>query len=64
MKEVTGSKSEIVFAALPGTTPRFASPTSGCARELIGWEPKVELADGLRMTIEQSGRERLIGDLD
>jgi dTDP-glucose 4,6-dehydratase len=62
--EVTGSKSEIVFAALPVDDPQVRQPDIGRARELLGWEPKVELADGLRMTIEQAGRERLIGALD
>jgi hypothetical protein len=28
---------------------------------VLEWEPEVELADGLRMTIEQSGIERLMG---
>jgi dTDP-glucose 4,6-dehydratase len=64
VKEVAGSKSEIVFAALPVDDPQVRQPDIGRARELLGWEPKVELADGLRMTIEQSGRERLIGSLD
>jgi dTDP-glucose 4,6-dehydratase len=64
VKEVAGSKSEIVFAALPVDDPQVRQPDIGRARELLGWEPKVELADGLRMTIEQAGRERLIGDLD
>ena len=31
------------------------------AKELLGWEPEVELRDGLRMTIEQAGVERLVG---
>jgi dTDP-glucose 4,6-dehydratase len=64
VKEVTGSKSEIVFAALPVDDPQVRQPDISRARELLGWEPKVELAEGLRMTIEQAGRERLIGALD
>ena len=64
MIEVTGSKSEIVFAALPVDDPQVRQPDIARARELLGWEPKVELADGLRMTIEQTGRERLIGTID
>ncbi len=64
VKAVTGSQSEIVFAALPVDDPQVRQPDIGRARELLGWEPKVELADGLRMTIEQAGRERLIGALD
>ncbi len=64
MIEVTDSKSEIVFAALPVDDPQVRQPDIARARELLGWEPKVELADGLRMTIEQAGRERLIGTVD
>ncbi|MGZ8667548.1 MAG: UDP-glucuronic acid decarboxylase family protein [Solirubrobacterales bacterium] len=64
VREVTESKSEIVFAALPVDDPQVRQPEISQARELLGWEPKVDLADGLRMTIEQSGPERLIGTLD
>ena len=64
VKEVTGSGSEIVFAALPVDDPQVRQPDISRARELLGWEPEVELAEGLRMTIEQAGRERLIGAVD
>ncbi len=62
--EVTGSESEIVFAALPVDDPQVRQPDISRARDLLGWEPQVGLADGLRMTIERAGPERLIGDLD
>jgi len=64
MIEVTGSKSEIVFQALPVDDPQVRQPDISRARDLLGWEPKVGLADGLRMTIEQTGAERLIGTTD
>jgi dTDP-glucose 4,6-dehydratase len=59
--EVTGSRSEIVFEALPVDDPKVRQPDITRARQLLGWEPEVELADGLRRTIEQAGAERLIG---
>ena len=61
---VTGSASEIVFEALPVDDPKVRQPDITRAREILGWEPEVSLEDGLAMTIEQSGPERLIGRLD
>jgi dTDP-glucose 4,6-dehydratase len=60
--EVTGSKSEIVYEALPTDDPKQRRPDIGRAKEMLGWEPTVQLIDGLRRTIEQTGRDRLIGD--
>jgi dTDP-glucose 4,6-dehydratase len=62
--EVTGSDSEIVFEALPVDDPQVRRPDISLARELLGWEPEVPLAEGLRRTIDQAGRERLIGETD
>jgi dTDP-glucose 4,6-dehydratase len=59
--EVTGSRSEILFEALPQDDPKVRQPDITTARDVLGWEPHVELRDGLRMTIEQSGVERLVG---
>src|SRR6187455_850403 len=59
--DVTGSRSEIVFEALPQDDPKVRQPDITLAREVLEWGPEVELADGLRMTIEQSGIERLMG---
>jgi dTDP-glucose 4,6-dehydratase len=59
--EVTGSRSEIVFEALPTDDPHVRQPDITLARELLGWEPAVDLREGLRRTIEQSGRENLVG---
>jgi dTDP-glucose 4,6-dehydratase len=59
--EVTESRSEIVFEALPIDDPRVRQPDITRARQLLDWEPKVELRDGLRRTIEQAGVERLVG---
>jgi dTDP-glucose 4,6-dehydratase len=59
--EVTESRSEIVFEALPVDDPQQRQPDITRAKQLLGWEPKVELRDGLRRTIEQAGIERLVG---
>jgi dTDP-glucose 4,6-dehydratase len=59
--EVTESRSEIVFEALPTDDPQVRQPDITRARELLGWEPKVSLRDALRLTVERSGVERLVG---
>jgi dTDP-glucose 4,6-dehydratase len=50
--EMTESRSEIVFEALPVDDPQVRQPDITRARDLLGWEPKVELREGLRRTIE------------
>ncbi|HVO56047.1 MAG TPA: UDP-glucuronic acid decarboxylase family protein [Solirubrobacterales bacterium] len=62
--EVTGSRSEIVHEALPTDDPQQRRPDIARARDLLGWEPTIELLDGLRRTIDQSGVERLVGASD
>jgi dTDP-glucose 4,6-dehydratase len=59
--EVTGSRSEIVFEALPVDDPQVRQPDITLAREILGWEPQVTLREGLRRTIDQSGVETLVG---
>ena len=59
--DVTGSRSEIVHEALPTDDPQVRQPDISLAREVLGWEPKVDLRDGLRRTIEESGIEALVG---
>ena len=60
---VTGSKSEIVYEALPTDDPQVRQPDISLAGEILKWEPTIELREGLERTIEQSGRDALIGDL-
>ncbi|MGQ0433558.1 MAG: UDP-glucuronic acid decarboxylase family protein [Microthrixaceae bacterium] len=48
--EVTGTSSEIVFEPLPVDDPTQRQPDITKARELLGWEPTVELVDGLERT--------------
>jgi dTDP-glucose 4,6-dehydratase len=59
--EVTGSRSEIVFEALPTDDPKVRQPDITLAKEILGWEPQVSLREGLRRTIEESGVEALVG---
>jgi dTDP-glucose 4,6-dehydratase len=62
--ELTESRSGIVFEALPTDDPQVRQPDITRAKQLLGWEPEVELRDGLRRTIEHSGVERLAGATD
>jgi len=54
--KLTGSKSSIVTRPLPQDDPRQRRPDITRARQLLGWEPKVALEDGLRRTIEHFRR--------
>jgi dTDP-glucose 4,6-dehydratase len=61
--EVTGSRSEIVFQALPTDDPHVRQPDIALARQLLGWEPTVDLREGLRRTLDEAGVETLTGSL-
>ena len=50
--ELTNSKSEIVFKSLPSDDPKQRKPDISKAKSKLGWEPKVNLEDGLIKTIE------------
>jgi dTDP-glucose 4,6-dehydratase len=58
--ELTGSDSEIVFEALPVDDPQVRQPDITRARELLDWEPEVDLRTGLTKTIEHA-RDQLEG---
>jgi dTDP-glucose 4,6-dehydratase len=49
---LTGSGSEIVFAPLPEDDPKVRQPDITRARTLLGWEPRVDADEGLRLTID------------
>jgi dTDP-glucose 4,6-dehydratase len=50
--EVTGSKSELRFEALPEDDPTRRCPDIARARALLGWEPKIKLREGLKRSLE------------
>jgi dTDP-glucose 4,6-dehydratase len=56
---VTSSKSEIVFEALPIDDPQVRQPDITRARQLLSWEPEIELEEGLRRMLPTLGREPL-----
>jgi dTDP-glucose 4,6-dehydratase len=50
--KLTGSKSKIVYEPLPQDDPKQRQPNITKARELLGWEPKVDRHEGLKRTLE------------
>jgi dTDP-glucose 4,6-dehydratase len=50
--KVIGSKSEITYKPLPIDDPKVRQPNIDRAKEVLGWEPKVNLEHGLRKTVE------------
>lgn len=50
--ELTGSQSKIVFQPLPSDDPKQRKPDITLAKEKLGWEPKIQLREGLVKTIE------------
>jgi UDP-glucuronate decarboxylase len=48
---LTGTRSKLVFEALPQDDPKQRRPEIGLAQSKLGWEPKIKLEDGLKETI-------------
>jgi dTDP-glucose 4,6-dehydratase len=57
--EITGSRSEIVYEALPADDPQVRQPDITLAREILSWEPETDLREGLQRTIDEAGVETL-----
>jgi dTDP-glucose 4,6-dehydratase len=57
---VTGSKSEVVYEALPVDDPQVRQPDITRARQLLGWEPTIELEEGLRRMLGNVEREPIV----
>src|SRR2546423_3297894 len=55
--ELTESRSEIVFEALPVDDPQVRQPDIARARDVLGWEPEFDLREGLRRPIEHALEE-------
>ena len=49
--ELTGSNSELIYKPLPSDDPTQRQPDITLAREKLGWEPRVQLEEGLKKTI-------------
>jgi dTDP-glucose 4,6-dehydratase len=54
---ITGSSSEVVFEALPTDDPQVRRPDITRARQILGWEPEIDLDEGLRRWVKALGRE-------
>src|SRR3712207_4372734 len=50
--ELTESRSDVVFEALPIDDPQVRQPDISRARDLLGWEPEIDVREGIRRTIE------------
>lgn len=50
--KLTGTKSKITFEPLPFDDPKQRRPDISLAKEKLGWEPKIELDEGLKKTID------------
>ncbi len=50
--EMTDSRSRVVYRPLPEDDPRLRRPDITLARELLDWQPQVDLKEGLRRTID------------
>jgi dTDP-glucose 4,6-dehydratase len=49
---VTGSKSQIKYEPLPQDDPKQRRPDITKARQLLGWEPKIQLEEGLKLSLD------------
>jgi dTDP-glucose 4,6-dehydratase len=50
--KLTGAETKIIFKPLPADDPKQRKPDITKARELLGWEPKVDRATGLKITYD------------
>ena len=56
--EISGTLSEVVFEPLPDDDPKRRCPEITRAREAVGWEPQVQVDEGLHATLEWFARRR------
>ena len=54
---MTNSNSKIVYRPLPGDDPTQRKPDISLAKKELGWEPKVDIREGLQKTIEYFDRK-------
>src|SRR6188472_2347863 len=60
--KVSGSKSEIVFEALPVDDPQVRQPDITRARQVLGWEPEIQLDEGLRRLLASAGEAHVLAN--
>ena len=58
--KVTGSTSDVVFEALPTDDPQVRRPDITRAQQVLNWEPKIELEEGLKRMLPSFGREPVV----
>jgi len=58
IKRITGSKSDFIYKPLPKDDPTRRQPDISKARQMMDWEPKVGLEDGLKKSIEWFREQR------
>lgn len=61
IRELTGSRSAIVFKSLPRDDPKVRRPEICKAQEVLSWEPRVSLREGLQATVEHFRRAKCSG---
>jgi nucleoside-diphosphate-sugar epimerase len=59
IRQLTGSQSLTEFRELPEDDPQQRCPDIAKARATLGWEPRVTLEEGLRLTVEYFRREEV-----
>jgi dTDP-glucose 4,6-dehydratase len=61
VREVAGSKSEIVLLERPEDDPEVRRPDLQLAREWLGWQPEIPLKEGLKRTVEWAREAWVVG---
>jgi dTDP-glucose 4,6-dehydratase len=61
--ELTAAKSQVVYEALPVNDPQQRRPDITRAKELLGWEPRTSLREGLQLLLDRSTRASQVGRL-
>lgn len=59
IRELTGSKSKILFCSLPADDPTQRRPDIGLAQKHLDWRPCVSVAEGLQRTIEYFAKRKI-----
>jgi nucleoside-diphosphate-sugar epimerase len=60
VRALVGAKAPIVFRPLPQDDPKQRCPDITRARKILGWEPKINLEEGLQRTYDYF-RQKVVG---